>query len=96
MKGKGPRSERETTITFNEADSSAHVWTASEPVYRRLKKQGYEPVEDSERSALFKVPKKRVNIRKPITTSDKQLRALERARTKAKNRSMRDPLKLQA
>ncbi len=95
MKGKGIRQERETVIVFNEADDSASIWTASERVYRRLKKQGYEPVKDTERSARFEIPKKCVSIRKPISTSNKQLKALERARTKAKNRSSQDPLKLQ-
>ena len=37
-----------------------------------LKKQGYEPVEDSERSAWFKVPKKCVSIRKPKVLTEKQ------------------------
>ncbi len=95
MKGQGIRQERETVIVFNEADDSASIWTASERVYRRLKKQGYVPVEDTERSAKFEVPKKRVSIRKPISTSNKQLKALERARAKAKLRSNGDPLKLQ-
>ncbi len=79
MKGKGIRQERETVINYNEADDSASIWTASERVYRKLKKQGYEPVEDTEHSATFKIPKKRVSIRKPIATSNKQLKALERA-----------------
>ena len=96
MKGQGIKGERETVINYNEADSSASIWTASERVYRRLKKQGYEPVEDTERSATFKIPKKRVSIRKPISTSNKQLKALEKARTKANLRSNGDPLKLQA
>jgi len=72
MKGKGQKQERETIIIYNEADPLASVWTASEPVYRRLKKQGYEPVEDSERSAWFEVPKKCVSIRKPKVLTEKQ------------------------
>lgn len=56
MEGKGPRFERETVITFNETESSASVWTASETVYRRLKKLGYAPTEDNERSVVFEVP----------------------------------------
>ncbi len=95
MKGKGIRQERETVINYNEADASASIWTASERVYRKLKKQGYEPVKDTERSATFEIPKKRVSIRKAISTSNKQLKALERARAKAKNLSSQDPLKLQ-
>ncbi len=49
MKGKGPRSERETIINFNEEDETASIWTASEPVYRRFMKLGYQPVSESER-----------------------------------------------
>ncbi len=96
MKGQGKKGERETVINYNEADASASIWTASERVYRKLKKLGYEPVEDSERSARFEIPKKCVSIRKPIATSEKQLEALERARAKAKLRSNGDLLKLQA
>jgi len=72
MKGKGIKQERETVIAFNEADPSASVWTASESVYRKLKKQGYKPVEDTERSATFEVPKKCVSIRKPKVLTEKQ------------------------
>jgi len=51
MKGKGPKHERETVITFNEEESTASIWTASQAVYRRLKKAGYVPAQDGERSA---------------------------------------------
>ncbi len=95
MKGKGIKRERETVINYNEADASAFIWTASERVYRKLKKLGYEPVKDTERSARFEIPKKRVSIRKAVAISNKQLKALERARAKAKLRSNGDTLKLQ-
>ena len=95
MKAKGPRIERETTITFNEEEETARIWTASQPVYRRLRKIGYCPSEDNERSAGFEVPKKCVSVRKPIASSEKRLKALERARTLANARSSRDSLKLQ-
>jgi len=72
MKGQGKREERETTITFNEKDPTAHIETFSQLTYRMLKKRGYEPVEDRERSACFKVPKKCVNIRKPRVLTEKQ------------------------
>jgi hypothetical protein len=65
MEGKGPRFERETVITFNEVESSASVWAASETVYRRLKKLGYVPTQDNERSAVFEVPKAVVRVLKP-------------------------------
>ena len=82
MTGKGPRLERETTITFNEVEDTALVWTASEPMYRKLKKLGFYPVEDRDRSATFQVPKKSVSIRKPIVLSEEQREAL-RERGKA-------------
>ncbi len=72
MKGKGVRQERETVINYNEADASAFIWTASERVYRKLKKQGYEPVKDTERSARFEIPKKCVSIRKPKVLTERQ------------------------
>src|SRR5262245_66421896 len=51
MRGKGPRIERETIIRFDEASENAEVWTASEPFYRKLLKQGHVPREDGEGSA---------------------------------------------
>jgi len=72
MKGKGPRRERETTISFNEEEDTAQVWTASEPMYRKLRKKGYYPSEDNERSATFLVPKKQVSIRKIKVLTEKQ------------------------
>jgi len=95
MKATGPRIERETTITFNEEEETAHIGTASGPMYRRLKKLGFDPTEDGERWASFEVPKKCVRVRKPIASSEKRLKALERARALAKARSSRDSLKLQ-
>jgi hypothetical protein len=62
VEGRGQRFERETVITFNEAEPSASVWTASETVYRRLKNLGYVPTQDNERSAVFEVPKGLVKI----------------------------------
>ncbi len=72
MKGKGPRYERETSITFNEEDETAQIWTFSEPMYRKLIKMGFSPSEDNERSASFTVPKKCVSIRKLRVMTDKQ------------------------
>ena len=65
MKGKGSREERETIINFNEHDGNASVWTASEPIYRRLLRLGYEPIEDKERSATFELPKKHIRLPRP-------------------------------
>lgn len=86
MKGKGPRHERETVFVFNEEDSIASIWTTSEVMYRRLKKMGYEPSEDNDRSASFKVPKKRVSIRRPVVLSEKRKAALEKMTQSRLNR----------
>jgi hypothetical protein len=58
MKGKGPKQERETIINFNEEDDTASIWTASDPVYRRLlKRLGRQYLtEDGERHAVFTFP----------------------------------------
>ncbi len=79
MKGKGPRIERETSIVFNEVKGDASIWTASEPMYRKLKKLGFHPVEDRDRSATFQMPKKCVSFRrvgKPRVLSEKHKAAL--------------------
>jgi len=53
MKASGPRIERETIILFNEAEDFAEIWTASQPMYRKLTK--LYPVEsDTGRGASFK------------------------------------------
>ena len=95
MKGKGPRSERETVIRLDEAGDTATVWTASVAMYRKLKKMGFYPHEDGDRSATFEIPRRCVSLRRPIATSPKRLKALQRARTLAKRRSSENPLKLQ-
>ncbi len=65
MKGKGIRSERETVIRFDEESSVANIWTASETIYRRLRKLGYCPTEDGQRSASFEVPKRDIKLPRP-------------------------------
>lgn len=81
MRGKGPKRERETIINFNEEEGTASVWTASETIYRRLKRLGYEPVEDEERHALFEMPKRDIKLPRPKRVlSEKQRKALAKAR----------------
>jgi predicted DNA binding protein len=87
VEGKGQRLERETVITFNEADSSASVWTSSETVYRRLKKLGYVPTQDNERSAVFDVPKAVVRVLKPRVKrelTERQREALKKSYSSSK------------
>ena len=80
MKASGPRTERETIVNFNEEESTASIWTASEVVYRRLIKQlGTESLlEDGERHAIFELPKAWIKLprqRKVRVPTPKQLEA---------------------
>ena len=62
MKPTGPKFERETIVRWDEEDSFATVWTASGPVYNRMRKRGWFPIEDTEHHATFQVPKGRVRL----------------------------------
>ena len=64
MKGKGPKHERETIITFNEEEIEATIWTSSDSVCRRLlKRLGRNYLtEDGERHAVFKFPKELISL----------------------------------
>ena len=85
VKGRGIREERETVIRWDEAGDTANIWTASESVYKQLKKRGYFPVEDHEDSATFEVPKKFIRIRKPKVPSEKQRAVLYKLSEAGKN-----------
>ena len=65
MTGKGPRIERETSIVWNEEEDKVLIWTASEITYRKLKKLGYFPTDDRDRSASFVVQKRDIRMPKP-------------------------------
>ena len=76
MKAKGPKTERESMIRWDEASDDAELWTASQPVYRQMVKRGHQPIADTERSATFRFPKKLVAIRKPRELSTGHRRKL--------------------
>jgi hypothetical protein len=81
MTPKGPRSERETVINFNEEEKTATIWTASGPMGRRLRKLGLEVIEEGERHTVFKCLRFQVKVRRSRVLSPQQLEA---AREKAK------------
>ncbi len=64
MTPKGPRSERETVINFNEEEETATIWTASGPMDKRLRKLGLEVIEEGDRHTVFKCLKSRVKVRR--------------------------------
>ncbi len=76
MKGRGIRSERETVIRFDEESSVANIWTSSGSVYGRLRKLGYCPTEDGQRSAKFEMPKRDIKLPRP--KSEKRSQASRR------------------
>jgi len=80
MKAKGPKIERETIIRWDEVGDDAEIWTASQPVYRKLLRLGYVPKEDNERSATFEMPKRCISIRRVRKLSEKQREALQKHR----------------
>ena len=82
MTPKGPRSERETVINFNEEEETATIWRASEVVYRRLMKLGYMPSQDNERSAVLEIPKRDVKLPRPKrAVSDAQRERLRKMKS---------------
>ena len=91
MKAKGIRLERETVVVFNEEEAEVSIWTASDVVYRKLTKLGYKLVEDSERSASFKAPKKVISFRglpkkeavKRAPMTEEHKKKLQKARLRA-------------
>jgi hypothetical protein len=81
MTPKGPRSERETIINFNEEEETATIWTASGPMDKRLRKLGLEVIEEGDRHTVFKCLKSQVKVQRLRVLSPQQLEA---AREKAK------------
>ena len=64
MTPKGPRSERETVINFNEEDETATIWTASGVVHQRLMKRLGRTylTQDGERHSEWKMPKRLIRL----------------------------------
>ena len=78
MTPKGPRSERETVINFNEEDETATIWTASGPMDRRFRKLGLEVIEEGDRHTMFKCLRSQVKVQRPRVLSPQQLQSCQR------------------
>lgn len=62
--------ERETVVVFNEAEKDAELYTASQPVIRRMdslveKYPVFSVVKQDEVSKTYRFPKKYFKVRKP-------------------------------
>src|SRR4029453_350707 len=64
MTPKGPRSERETIINFNEEEETATIWTDSGPIDKRFLNLWLEVIEEGERHPVFRCLRSQVKIRR--------------------------------
>ena len=62
------RIEQEVTVTFNNAEDHALVWTCSPAHLRKFGRLGYEMVRNDGEGRMFKVPKRAISFRSPIAT----------------------------
>lgn len=73
-----PRIERETTVSYNEEESVALVWSASPVFQRKMAKRGVEPYQRDDREDVaglwYRVPKRWVKVSPPrnMQLSDEQ------------------------
>lgn len=82
------RYEQETIINFNEADSTASVYTHNKALIRKLDKLAQDRPRECRRERTsregravdFTIPKGWIRIHPPRTIGDAQRRALEKAR----------------
>lgn len=63
--------EQETTITFNQAEADAMVWSAAPTFQRRMKKLGIEPYQRTPRergqeSCWYRIPRGWIRVKAPI------------------------------
>lgn len=87
---KYSREEQETTILFNEADSTADVYSYNETLRKRLAQLAIDyPGEcrfqfENERGTAYSIPKKWIKIRPPRTMTDEQRTAIGERLRKAR------------
>jgi hypothetical protein len=78
MTPKGPRSERETVINFNEEEETATIWTASGPMDKRFRKLGLEVIEEGDRHTVFRCLKSQVKVRRlKVLSADYKANSIE-------------------
>lgn len=69
--------EQETSITFNNEQSEAILWTCQPVMLRRFLKLGLTPMRIDGEGRAFKIPKKwvKISIRNPQNLTDEQRKA---------------------
>lgn len=73
---KRTRYEQETSITFNNEEAEAILWTCQPVMLRKFAKLGIKPMRDDGEGKAFKIPKKwvKISVRKPQNLTDEQRR----------------------
>lgn len=85
MQADGPKHERETIIRFDEETDNVEIWTASQGIYRKCLKLGFDCFEDDERHAIFRTNAKNIRLVRGIRLTEDQRRAkAERMRLNVK------------
>lgn len=74
---KRTKYETETSITMNDEDSQAILWTCQKPMLRRMAKLGAQIYRNDGEGKSFKIPKSWVSVRKPkvMKLSEEQRKA---------------------
>ena len=80
--------ERETIITYNEADKTAQVYTCSRPLIRKLDELRADSgdismVREDDYSKTYELPKKWVRVQRPPKLTDEQRKKMSE-RSKAR------------
>lgn len=75
---KRTRYEQETSITFNNEQAEAILWTCQPVMLRKFAKLGIKWMRDDGEGKAFKIPKNwvKISVRKPKNLSDEQRKAL--------------------
>ena len=76
------RLERETVVTFNEAEPDAELYTCSQPMIRKMDKlvaedPRFSVVKQDEVSKTYKSPKKYFKVRKPSKREGEKVKNFE-------------------
>jgi hypothetical protein len=77
--------EKETTITFNDDDLDAIIWSASPTFWNRMARRGFVPTQQTRHSRSYRIPKKLLAIRKPrLLTQEEHARRTKSGRFRSK------------
>jgi hypothetical protein len=88
------RIESETTITFNDEEKEATVFTCNQAMMRKLDgycakyPEQYYLIREDECSKTYQVPKRYISIRQPKILTEDQRRQMSERMTNARTKAM--------